>query len=356
MVKRITFIFALLMLASILLNGCGLHKHDYQERDGRVVCLDCKEVCTHNYEISGLDAYCSECLYSCKHSFRNTNGDMICDLCTMVCTHKYGADSVCELCDTKCIHKYQLTETGYIECINCHAACEHDFENKEGSMICSICGTECIHDYGADSICKYCNIKCVHEFVSTANGGFECKHCHASCDHVFENRDGKTICKICGTACNHQFGYFSGSYKCKFCSTACKHEYSSNSGKGVCKKCGKERFLLTLSNVNEYLTVNVKVYDVVVKKDYILGTKDAGEGRADITVSSKKDVKYKNVVVTVLLETSSTGWLNQSREIELSFDGRGMKSTEFLSRIQDYVSDTPSFRASIKDVSGEIEI
>ncbi len=353
--KRIALTLALLMFGMCLLNGCGTHKHDYQERDGRVVCLDCKEVCTHNYEISGSNAYCSNCLYSCKHSFTENNGDMICDLCKIVCTHDYDKNSICKYCEKECIHEYESTATGGIECKNCHAACEHIYELSDGNMICKICGTACTHDYDENSLCKYCKTKCIHEYESTQAGTI-CKICHASCEHVFGNSDGKTVCKICGVTCNHKFGYFNGAYKCKFCGTACNHEFNSNSGKSVCKKCGKERFLLTASNANEYFTVNVKVYDVVVKKDYLLGTKDMGEGRADITVSSKKDVKYKNVVVTVLLETTSTGWLNQSREVEISFDGHGQKSTNFTSKILDYVSDSPVYRASIKSVSGEIEM
>jgi hypothetical protein len=280
---------------------------------------------------------------------------MICKICGAVCVHDYGNDSLCIYCKIKCVHEYESDASGNFECKNCHASCEHVLEKSGGNMICKICGTACVHDYGIDSLCKYCKMKCIHKFESTQAGTI-CKFCHASCEHVFGNSGEKSICKICGTACNHKFGYFNGDYKCKSCGTPCKHEYSSNSGKGVCKKCGKERFLLTSSNASEYFTVNVKVYDVVVKKDYLLGTKDSGDGKADITITSKKDVTYKNVVVTVLLETTSTGWMNQSREVELSFDGHGQKSTTFTSKILDYVSDNPIYRASIIDVSGEIEI
>ena len=219
-------------------------------------------------------------------------------------------------------------------------------------MICDDCGIVCTHEYNENSVCKHCESECVHEYESTPNGS-KCKICNADCEHIFENSD---LCKICGNTCTHEFGYYNDGYQCKYCSEPCEHEYENISGKSLCSKCGNQKIILNMSNINDYFSINAKVYDVNVKKDYYLGTRDSGECKVDVTVRSKKDVKYKDVVVTVLLETTATGWANRSIEIEVSYDGYGEGTTKILSYILDYVYSSPSYRASISDVSGEIEL
>ena len=295
--KRTLGLITVLALIISLFTACGGCKHNYQERDGRVVCLDCKEVCDHTYQIDGANAYCSNCLFSCKHSFADANGEMVCSACGLKCSHK--------------------------------------FVQKDGEAACEYCQKKCAHDYevnGAETKCKICQLPCTHKFAE---------------------KDGDMVCGTCGVSCAHEYAQLDGAFKCKHCGLACAHEFEEANGKKVCKKCGAEKLVLTAENVNDYFTVSVKISDVTVTDNYILGN-DMGRANADITISSKKGVKYDNVVLTVLLETSSGGWISQSREVEVDFDGNGTKSFNFSSRTEKFVSKNPSFKAKITGVTGEI--
>ena len=122
--KKIFYLSVMLVLVAVFMTACGECKHDYQERDGRVICIECKEICTHTYQVNGNDAYCTKCLFSCKHNYRESNGEMTCNNCGLLCNHKYvsnNGESICESCNKKC---------------------EHKFEEKNSKRICKHCGYE----------------------------------------------------------------------------------------------------------------------------------------------------------------------------------------------------------------------
>ena len=289
-VKKICSLILVLVLTTVLMTACGECKHDYQERDGRVICVECKEVCNHTYKTDANGTYCTNCLFSCKHSYSENNGEMVCAQCGVKCGHKYS----------------------------------------EGT--CETCGKECVHEFGTDGKCAVCKL---------------------DCSHKYEEKAGEMVCAQCGLKCNHKYILKDGKGVCEYCAQDCLHEYEEANGKRTCKKCGHEKILLTMDNVNDYFSVTVKIFDVTVQKDWV-GTKDIGTANAEVKVSNKKGVKYENVVLTVRLETSTDAWMNQSREIEISYDGTGEETFSFSSKIENYVYAHPSYKVVIIGVTGEI--
>ena len=295
--KKMICLILVVMLAAAFLTACGECKHNYQERDGRVVCLECKEVCAHTYQIEGNNAYCSNCLFSCKHAYTETNGEVVCSQCSIKCSHKYvekDGDAACEQCGKKCDHEYEVS--------------------------------------GTEAKCKICNLACAHQY---------------------EDKNGEMVCSKCALKCSHKYIQKDGDYVCEHCGKACVHEFEESNSKRTCKHCGYEKVMLTLDNVNDYFSVNVKITELKVQKDWF-GTTDRGTGSADVTVTNKTNAKFNNVVLTIVLETSSDSWFNVSREVEITYDGTGMKTYALTSRSENYVSTNPTFKAKITNVTGEI--
>lgn len=298
--KRILSLIMILALLVLSLTGCGKCKHNYQERDGRVICLECKEVCSHTYQVDGNSAYCTNCLFSCKHSsYSESNGEMVCDQCGLKCNHNY--------------------------------------EEKDELVICSDCKKVCSHTYQVDgdvAYCTNCLLPCKHNSYTESNGEMVCDQCGLKCNHKFASKDGEMVCEHCQTVCIHDFS-------------------GENGGNKICTKCGYEKVMLTIDNINDYFTVNIKVYDVVIKDNFILGN-DIGNAKIDIIVSSKKNIKYDNVVLTVVLKSRYEEWLGAEREVEVSYDGTALKTTSTSSRTVRFVPDNPSFDVMIVNVTGEI--
>ena len=113
----------------------------------------------------------------------------------------------------------------------------------------------------------------------------------------------------------------------------------------------EERIELTTSNINDYLTFNVRVSDVEVEETIM--DNEMGECYLTMKSSSKKAVEYDGVVLTIRFATTSSGWPNSAEHtIEIPYDGKTEYSTDTSSYIKSYVSTSPSFKVEVISVQG----
>ena len=133
------------------------------------------------------------------------------------------------------------------------------------------------------------------------------------------------------------------------------HDVEASSGK--CKNCKAQiaspQIELTTSNILEYLDISSNCEKVVVNTD-TLGNK-SGKATVKVTATRLQNVSFNNVTLTIHLETSSSGWLTMGYDIIVPFDGNFTKVYENIpSRIQSYISSTPTFYLTVKSVTGYV--
>ena len=110
---------------------------------------------------------------------------------------------------------------------------------------------------------------------------------------------------------------------------------------------------LTLDNVNNYFIFNTKVEDVTISSEP-LGN-ERGKGKVTVSVSCKKRAEFENVVLTIRLTTTSSGWGSmENREIQISYDGSAEQTFSIYSSITSYVSSSPSYKVEVTAVSGYV--
>ena len=114
---------------------------------------------------------------------------------------------------------------------------------------------------------------------------------------------------------------------------------------------------LSTENITEYLIFTTKTEDVKVES---VGYKnlEKGEGKLIVKTSPKKNVEFSDVTLTVSLVTSpSYGWgtLN-NRQIEIPFNGTTENTFSIFSKIEEYVSDSPTFKVEVTAVTGSVTL
>lgn len=111
---------------------------------------------------------------------------------------------------------------------------------------------------------------------------------------------------------------------------------------------------LTTSNVNDYIIFSVKCDDVVVKSAGYLDY-DMANGKATVKTSAKKNVEFSDVRLTLTLTSSSAAWAEtQDITIELPFNGISENTYRIASRIESYVSSSPSYTVNVTAVTGTV--
>lgn len=111
---------------------------------------------------------------------------------------------------------------------------------------------------------------------------------------------------------------------------------------------------LTISNVNEYLSLTAYTHDIKVQDNYALGN-DKGEGYVRVRASKKKSVNFENVQINISIQSDPDyGWGNFEESLPISWDGEGENDFRVVSYIQNYVSDSPKFNVVITGATGNI--
>lgn len=110
---------------------------------------------------------------------------------------------------------------------------------------------------------------------------------------------------------------------------------------------------LTLNDVDNYFMFTTEVEDIKVT-DEPLGN-ERGKGKLVVSVACKKKAEFENIILTLRLVTTSSGWGTlENREVQLSYDGNGEQVFNISSYIDSYVSERPTYKVEITDVSGYV--
>lgn len=112
--------------------------------------------------------------------------------------------------------------------------------------------------------------------------------------------------------------------------------------------------ILTVDNIEDYLSFTCNVSDVQTEKEYGLSQ---GDGKLTIKTFPKKRGEFVDVVILVMEKRTGAGWEKYpaQRTLEIPFDGKFEKTFDISTTVFDggYLSETPSVTLEMKIVSGK---
>jgi len=132
-----------------------------------------------------------------------------------------------------------------------------------------------------------------------------------------------------------------------------QNPYQQNDATENISSDAKEEIILTTDNIGEYLTISCSIEDVTVED--LWNQNYSGKGNMTIKTSPRQRGDFEGVTITVAIKpvSSSSGWLEATRELIIPFDGKFEETFSKNSGVADYVSSSPSFKIVVTSVTGK---